>query len=159
MSEIASPLPFTKILCAVDGSSFAERGGLRAAELARRYSSALIILHVAKYPANTLGVSSAHTVEVELSLTDPIVDREKKGAKDSMDRIATYAKKLGVHADLAILDTSSSIVDSIADYAYRNRIDLIIVGCLGTTAFRATLTGSVAEGMVREARCTVMVVR
>jgi len=127
--------------------------------MARRYSAALIILHVAKYPVNVLGVSSTHTVEVGLPFTDPIVDRQKKQAKDSMDRVYAYAKKLGVHADLEILDTSSTIVESIADYAYRNNIDLIIVGCLGMSEFRATLTGSVAEGIVHEARCTVMIVR
>ncbi len=127
--------------------------------MARRYSAALIIFHVAKYPGNTLGISSTHTLEVGLPLSDPIVDREKQGAKDSMDRIETYAKKLGVRADLEILDTSSTIVDTITDHAYRNGVDLIIVGCLGMSEFRATLTGSVAAGIVREARCTVMVVR
>jgi len=140
-------------------ASLAEKAGLKAAEIAARYSAALIIYHVAKYPANSLGVSSTHTIQVGLPLSDPLTDKAKQRARESMERIAAYAKRIGVAVESQIMNTSSSIVETIANFAYRNSVDLIIVGSTGTSDFRATLMGSVAGGIIREAKCAVMVVR
>jgi len=159
MSRETNSSGFNRILVAVDGSAFSERAGFHAANLAQKYSATLIVLHVAKYPANSLGITSTHTVSVGLPLSDPVVDRMKEGALDSMKKISGYARRLGIIVDEQIVDTSSSIVETIVDFAYHNNVDLIVVGSRGLNTFRATLTGSVSEGILREARCTVMIVR
>ena len=150
---------FGKILATVDGSGLAEIAGYTAADLAKKYSASLAILYVAKYPKNLLGVSSSHTVEVGLPLSDPLADRLKQEASASMNRIGEYARNLDVEANQEIIDTSSSIVGTIMDYVYRNNVDLIVMGSRGTNTFKTELIGSVSEGIFQGARCAVMIVR
>jgi nucleotide-binding universal stress UspA family protein len=159
MSRVGRLSGLTKILVAVDGSSYAEKAGFRAAEVAQRFSAELVVLHVAKYPPNSLGISSTHTVAVGLPLSDPGVDNLKHSAIYQMKKISEYAKKFRVPADEQVIDTSSLIVESIVNFAYRNEIDLIVTGSRGMNAYRETLLGSVSEGVMRETRYTTMVVR
>jgi len=159
MQRDSDPSKFSCILIAVDGSNLSEKGGMIAVDLASKYSASAIILHVAKYPQNTLGVNPNHSVSVGLPLEDPLAENLKKHAVASMDRIAEYARKLNVTSSKVIVDTSSSIVETIANHAYTNNVDLIVLGSSGMNEYRATLTGSVADGVVHAAQCTVMVVR
>ena len=154
-----NPTTFSRILIAIDGSDLAEKAGFTAVDLAQRYSGEVIILHVAKYPPNTLGMNAQHAVSVGLPLADPLTERLKKQAIASMDRVAAYASKSKVPSKKLVVDTSSAIAATIADHAYRDEADLIVVGDTGTNEYRATLTGSVAEGIMHEARCAVMIVR
>lgn len=153
------PATISKILVAVDGSSFAEKAGLTAVNLARRYSTPLILLHVANYPPNLLGSGSVHTVPVGTPLSDPVIDRAKQKAIASMNRIGAYAMKRGVAVDKEIIDTSASIVKTIADFAYRKNVDLIVVGMRGTNEFKSAMLGSVSEEILDAAGCSVMVVK
>lgn len=153
------PATITKILVAVDGSDFAERAGLTAVNIARRYSIPLVLLHVANYPPNRLGSGSVHTISVGPPLSDPMIDRQKQKAVASMDRIGAYAVKRGVNVDKEVIDTSSSVVNTIADFAYRNDVDLILVGMRGTNEFKSAILGSVSDGIFQAARCSVMVVK
>jgi nucleotide-binding universal stress UspA family protein len=157
-SENSRP-SFAIALVAVDGSGIAERAGLTAVDIARKLSAQLFILHVAKYPPNTLGASVSHSIAVGPPLSDPVIDKSKRQAAASMGRIEAYARTKKVESKREIIDTSSPIVETIADYAYQNDVGLIIVGNRGLNEFRATLIGSVSEGLVQKANCTVMVVK
>ena len=52
---------------------------------------------------------------------------------------------------------AKSIVESI-DYTSKD-IDLIVIGTRGRTGLKRFLTGSVANGVVQHAHCSVMIVR
>jgi nucleotide-binding universal stress UspA family protein len=147
------------VLVAVDGSGYSEKAGLWASDVAQKYSAKLFILHVAKYPTNNLGVTTTHAVAVGLPLSDPLVDRQKKNAMALMDKIGSAADKLGLETEKQVLDTSSSISATIADFAYRNNVDLIALGNRGLSEFAETIVGSVAQEVVQKASCTVMIVR
>jgi len=153
------PANFARILVAIDGSKFAEKAGATASALAQRYSAELVILYVARYPPNALGRGSTHTVAVGLPISDPVIDKEKKNATDSMHRVATFARKFGVETDEQIIDTSSSIVDVICDFAYRNEVDLIVLGTRGLNTFKSSSLGSISDGVADHATCAVMVVK
>lgn len=157
--QYLGPADINRILVAIDGSKFAEKAGATAADLASRYSAELVILHVAKYPPNTLGTGSTHTVAVGPPLSDTIVDKEKKNASESMRRVALFAKTLNIDAEEQIIDTSSSIVDVLCDYAYRNVIDLIVLGTRGLNTFKTSSLGSISDGVADSARCAVMIVK
>jgi nucleotide-binding universal stress UspA family protein len=159
MQADTDPSKFSCVLIAIDGSSLAEKGGFIAVDLAKRYSANVIILHVAKYPPNTLGRGPEHSIPVGLPLSDPLAENLKRHAIASLDRIAAYARKLDVPSSRLVVDTSSSIVETIVNHAYSNNVDLIVLGCRGMNEYKATLTGNVAEGIVDEARCTIMIVR
>ena len=153
------PAKISRILVAVDGSDHAERAAMTAADLARKYSALLEILHVASYPRNMLGIGSAHTVSVGIPMTDSDIDREKKNAIDSMKRIEAFASRLGIAPKMEIVESSGSISDRIIDYAYRENINLIIAGDLGLNQYQSSLMGSVSTGILSKARCSVMIVR
>ena len=51
------------------------------------------------------------------------------------------------------------ITGSIAQYAERENIDLIVVGTRGRSGFKRLLLGSTASGIVTHTHCPVIVVR
>jgi len=159
MTTEVIPIRISKILVAVDGSAHAEKAGSIAVDLAKRYSAQLVILHVANYPRNMLGVGSAHTVSVGIPVPDSEVDQMKNRAHDLMNRIATFASKHGVNTKSEIIDKAGSISDLIVDYSYREGIDMIVTGARGLNSFHTSLMGSVSNGIVNKATCLVLVVR
>jgi nucleotide-binding universal stress UspA family protein len=50
-------------------------------------------------------------------------------------------------------------VAHILSFAEREHVDLIVIGSHGRTGFTRLLMGSVAEGVVRKAKCPVLVVK
>ena len=54
---------------------------------------------------------------------------------------------------------SESIIESIIDYATRKNIDLIVIGTRGRTGLKRFFMGSVANGVIQHAHCSVLVVR
>ena len=52
-----------------------------------------------------------------------------------------------------------SIIESIIDYAARKNIDLVVIGTRGRTGIKRFFTGSVANGVVQHAHCSVLLVR
>lgn len=62
-------------------------------------------------------------------------------------------------ADAEVLFVDKSAVDGILNEAQRFRSDVIVIGWRGHGAARRLLMGSVSRGVVRGARCAVLVVR
>jgi nucleotide-binding universal stress UspA family protein len=54
--------------------------------------------------------------------------------------------------------TGEAVADLIA-FANKNKVDLIVMGSHGRTGLRRLLMGSVAEGVMRKARCPLLLVR
>src|SRR6185295_17997119 len=52
-----------------------------------------------------------------------------------------------------VLETSGNVADAIVEYAKSANIDLIVIGTHGRGAMAQLLVGSVAERVVRTARC------
>jgi nucleotide-binding universal stress UspA family protein len=61
----------------------------------------------------------------------------------------------GIHLHVAIGDPSAEIVD----YAQEQNIELIVIPSHGRTGLQRFLLGSVAERVIRFARCPVLVLR
>jgi universal stress protein A len=123
-------LAFQRILCAVDFSD-ASREALRVAtELTRKSQAVLVVLHVAE--------RAAPWIEAELAAWQQASRR--RGASEVGIKL-----RLGVAWD--------QIIGAARDDA---RIDLIVLGAHGRK--RGAAIGTVAERVVRDPPCTVMVV-
>jgi len=157
--EDSIPTKIARILVGVDGSEFAEKAAAMAIDIAKRYSSSLLLFHVAWYPPNKIGATIVDSISVGEPLPDPMADKKKQHAIESMHRIAALARKMSVPTDEQIIDTSSSKVKIISDYAYQKDMDLIVVGSRGLNEFEASITESVSQGLVFHAPCTVLVVK
>jgi hypothetical protein len=102
--------------------------------LASKYDAQLLLVLVANYPRQYLGLTG-HDVAVGLPLSSQDVENMKKKAKDSIERIGAIATDHHLSAKKEILDTSSSIVDSIAHYAEKELVQIAVVGIRGLCNF------------------------
>ena len=58
-----------------------------------------------------------------------------------------------------VLETSDDVANAITEYAKSTNIDLIVIGTHGRGTMAQLLVGSVAERVVRTARCPVLTVK
>jgi nucleotide-binding universal stress UspA family protein len=140
--------PFTHVLIPTDFSADARH----AIELAPKLvapQGALTLLHVIEVPATY--TSDLPTAEIARELDQ----RAKTAVADAAARLSTIATtpvatRIRVGAPGA--QTLAVIEDDPA-------IDLVVMGSHGRTGIKRALMGSVAEKVVRHARCPVLVAR
>lgn len=150
---------FARILVAVDGSENADRAVKVATDLAQRYSSELVVLHVIARP-------SYANVSFFPSVTPPpptsyqeYYEYAKKVAQGYVDKSVARARGRGVNVRWEIREAVPSTVQGITDFAETEMADLIVVGTRGLGGFKKLLIGSVSSGVVAHAHCPVLVVR
>jgi nucleotide-binding universal stress UspA family protein len=118
-----------QILLATDFSDSAERALSVAAEYARALHGGIHLLHIS---------AAAGT--------------------DAMRPLADIAARVGHDVPIVFAGRSGDPADEILRYAGLHGIDLIVVGTHGRTGVNRMLLGSVAERVIRGARCPVLVV-
>jgi nucleotide-binding universal stress UspA family protein len=142
----------TRILLATDGSEEAELAALRAVELAQRTNSELHVVHVGVVP--TLLVSYPGTLGYEGKLYEQIEeDSSELLRKESWRVKAAGGTVAGAHLRMGKVDLE------IVALAKELGADLIVMGCRGHRGVRRVIEGSVSDGVIRHARCPVLVVR
>ena len=139
-----------RVCCAVDFSEPSRLALEEAVDLCRRSGAELTIVHVRTPPPPTAvallaspgEAARAVAEEVELAIAAWGVSAEGK-----LERPVATAVLVG------------SAAGEIVRYARRHPIDLLVVATQGRTGLGRLLLGSVAERVVREAPCPVLVVR
>lgn len=134
-----------KILVAVDGSSFSEGVFDYALEEAKELDNHLTIPRVVpifEYGREDVSEGS---------------EGEFKEAEEFVNRLKSKAEDNGVEADTEVL-TGMDISMTIINYVKENDHDLIMVGGRGKSDLGTIHLGSVAEGVVKRAPCSVLVV-
>jgi nucleotide-binding universal stress UspA family protein len=144
---VAAPVTLKKIIFATDFSD-ASRVPLPAvAALARRFRAELIVTNVWSELPPSMVVPEAAPL---------VIARAVDLAQEGMRHV--------VNADvLADLDLRTEIregdpVEQIVALAAAEKADLIVCGTHGRRGFKHFLLGSVAEGLIRQARCPVLTV-
>jgi len=135
---------FRRVLCPVDFSRHSERALRQAFAIARRYESALTVLHVEDV---MLGAARA-----ELHRRATLVDT-------SHDELLDFVHDVGGHepgVDVRI--TAGDVVRGILDHAKHESSDLIVMGTRGRSGLARAILGSVTEGVVRQSACPVMTI-
>ncbi len=135
-----------RILFPTDFSECAERVYSHAAHFAARYDAELHVLNVAQSDVQ--------------SGNDPMgfLDLEPENGTTLSHAVArgeVSEDVLVVHSRM----TAASPVDGILEYASTHDIDLIVMGTHGRTGVDYLLSGSVAEDVVRHARCPILSAR
>jgi nucleotide-binding universal stress UspA family protein len=139
-----------KICCATDFSEPARLALLKAAELARRLDADLELLHVHTLPPGVGADMLVTPADLgEAALAEP--EKAMASWRDEAERLAGRA----VGSTVVAGDSAGEIVRIARERA----IDLVVVGTHGRTGLRRFVLGSVAERVVREAPCAVLVVR
>ena len=143
--------PYARILVPVDLGDRSKFVLQHAKTIAERFGSALDLLYCFPNPAipDATGLLNPIAPEVlEESRLD--CERQLRGLLTAKEREQFKARTLVTIGDP---------LDAIVDYAKREEIDLIVMGTHGRTGVAHALIGSVAERVVRMARCPVLTVR
>ena len=143
--------PVKRVVVATDFSDGAERALTVAIRFAKLLGATVDIVHV--YPMATAGVLSPIPGVVPMPPPPADVMDEIAGR---LDALATQVREAGVNALTTSLEGGAA--DEIVAYANRVSTDLIVMGTHGRTGIRRVLLGSVAEQVLRQARCPLLVV-
>ncbi len=135
-----------KILFAADFSEHSESARQFATSLARDSGATLLIVHAVEPPP--YGPDRRFSGYLE-EAEDTTYARRQLNETVPADPEVGYAQKLlhGVPAD------------EIVRCAQDERVDLIVIGSHGRTGLMRLLLGSVAEAVVRRAKCPVLTVK
>ena len=141
------------ILAAVDFSPVSKSLVRQAIELARGLNAQLTVLHVVRPPTPAI-TEYNYLVQVETGIG--IVDAMKKHAADRLRRLRTQLAKHGIRAEVlqAVGDPAALVLERAAKLP----ASFIILGSHGHSSFYDLVIGSVAQKILRRAKCPVLVV-
>lgn len=140
---------FTHIVCPVDFSESSQHAVDLAAEVAQRDGATITLLHIIEIPVAYSGEPIGQ---------DFLRDLDKRSAGLLSDLASQLERKMGismsVHARIG-----RPGADTLRVLDHDQTIDLVVMGSHGRTGIKRALLGSVAEKVVRNARCPVLVAR
>ncbi|HIH75702.1 MAG TPA: universal stress protein [Methanomassiliicoccales archaeon] len=138
---------FKKILIPTDGSEYTKAAVSKGLEMAKATGAEVTALYV-------VDQTSFINFPMDSTIVSVYTLLEREG-EEAMEYVKKEAEELGVKLTTRIEEGSPSrkIVDLSAEH------DLVVMGTLGRTGFSKLLLGSVAERVVRFAKCPVLVVR
>lgn len=135
---------FEKIVVGTDFSKFAALALLRAADLAQRFHSSIVLVHVIDpVPAAMEGVPF-------------LVRLMESDAREQLEVSAGILKQAGVPYQLAV--RCGDVRDALYRAVEENHANLLVIGTHGPHRFDRPVCGSVAERILRSAPCPVMTV-
>lgn len=144
-------LPFQKILCPTDFSDSSYEGIKAAGEMAYHFDSELILLHV---------VSPVPMIPNRLELTSfDVLLYEKElenSSKRTLQEIINHLEWKELKARLIVMKGNAA--DEILRIAEEEGVHLIVIATRGRTGLDRIFFGSVAERVVRLAKCPVLTV-
>jgi nucleotide-binding universal stress UspA family protein len=144
-------LPFKKILCPTDFSEPSYEAIRTAGELAFHFGSELCVLHVVPpVPVVPLG---AEPSAFDISLYEQELETSsRKSLQEIMNQIEWKDLKV------RLIAVRGNAADEIMRIAEEENVDLIVIATRGRTGSDRLIFGSVAERVVRLAKCLVLTV-
>lgn len=138
------------ILVPVDFSDVSSRVVTTAKDLARSFSSKLVLLHVSEPEPDFVGFEPG---PVAVRTT---VAHDFRKEHQTLEELQAQLASEGL--EVLALQIQGPIVDKVLDEADKLGADLIVVGSHGHGALFEFLVGSVTSGVLRAAKCPVLVV-
>ncbi len=147
----AIPSLFQHILAPVDGSQPSVQAGKVAIRLAVLHKSTLSFVYVVDNSVATelAGTSGKEPKQMESEL-------ELSGQR-SLDYLCRLASEAGLDANQVI--RKGEPCDEITALAQEMKVDLIVIGQVGSRGLRRVLIGCVTERVIEYAQCPVLVVK
>jgi universal stress protein A len=142
----------TRILVPTDFSDTSDAALSYARTLADSLGASLHLVHVFDDP-----YGDALVAEMNASVYESMRATEMTQARRRLLRRLPPADRKQFQASTAIV--TGAPAEAIVDYAADRGMDLIVMGTHGRSGFAHLLLGSVAEQVVRTAKCPVLTVR
>ena len=144
-------LPFKKILCPTDFSEPSYEAIKTAGELAFHFGSELCLLHVVS-PVPMVPIGGELSV-FNVSLYEQELE---DSSKRTLEEIVNHLEWKELKTRLIALRGNPA--DEIVRIAEEEKVDLIVIATRGRTGLDRLIFGSVAEKVVRLAKCPVLIV-
>ena len=156
---LSSSASLRKILVPVDGSTASVKALQYATHLAELEANdaQLMVVHVLEdvKQGGAIGLQAKYG---NVRLVEGFKRARRKAAVEWLEQIEVAAERKKIRLKTEVLDGDSQ-VKVIIDYANKNGVDLIVIGSTGVTGIKRLLLGSMANAVISNAHCPVMVVR
>ncbi len=143
-----------KILIAVEDSPYSDKATDYGFTLARQMKASIALVHVNDLPMAVPYVADPLLNEPPI-LMPGIMQAQEESSKKLLERIS---EKLGGGITLFTFNKIGNPKDEILATAEEWEADMIILGTHGRTGFDHFISGSVAESVVRKAKCPVLII-
>lgn len=144
-------IEWKRILCPVDFSETARAAMDTAIDLAGKFDGELLLVHAYPIPGYTFPDGSA---VASARMLQELADEAGRHLEEWRElAMKAGAKKVSVES--AVGDPAGEIVRVAAE----KKADLVVMGTHGRTGIEHALMGSIAERVVRRAKCPVLTVR
>ena len=145
-----------RVLLAVDGSIYAERGMKFLADLSLPPDGAVHLCAVAESPA-FVPPNAGWSREARAAALGTIAEVERAAAERVLVEARTLLATKGctVTTSLRAGHAAGQLLEAIREF----RPDLVVIGAKGRTAAKRFVLGSVAQKIIKYAPCSVLVVR
>jgi nucleotide-binding universal stress UspA family protein len=150
---------YERIVVALDGSPVAERCLPHVEALAEKFGSTVILLRAILPAAQVAAViePSIGGVALDPDLIEDTIETEKQEARTYLEHVGKVLRGKGLKVETQIPEGSA--VQAIVDCAKRLQADLIALTTHGRSGLQRLVFGSVADGVLRNAPCPVLLVR
>ena len=139
-------LTYKRILCPVDFEENSLIALDKAVEIARHFGGTIILVHVLELVL----------VSGEIYVPPAMSEDQEKAARAKLEDIAKQ-KLSGLKHETLVY--TGDVVACLMQAASKHKADLIVIATHGRKGLARMILGSVAEGVVRKARCPVLTIR
>jgi nucleotide-binding universal stress UspA family protein len=141
------------ILVPTDFSEHSDRAVRQAVDIAEQHNAKIYLLHVVD-KLQQCAIDYCIPLETMMKVQS---DSEKEAAKKMQEEADKILKTKKI--DLVFDVKSGTPYEEILKEQQERKADLIVIASHGRTGILKTLIGSVAERVMREAKCPVLLVR
>ena len=142
---------FENILVPFDLSGASMRAFKVALDIAEKYDSKITIVTCVEGDA-------WHHRFYDSRIDEQLIKKQTKAAEKAMEKMEIKANKSGIKIKLQILK-SISVIKDITSFAKTRKIDLIVMSSHGRTGLDRAIIGSVANGVIQQTRCPVLLLK
>jgi nucleotide-binding universal stress UspA family protein len=151
---MVSPHNLHKILIAVEDSSYSDIACNYGFLLAEKFNAAVALVHV----NDVLATATPHITDPMLSepmiMVPEAMTIQEEASKKLFERLSQNRGNTAIYTFIKIGNPRDEILTTAEEW----NADMIILGTHGRTGFDHFISGSVAEGVARKAKCPVLII-
>lgn len=150
---MVTPDNLQKILIAVEDSSYSDQACDYGFRLAKKFNAEVALVHV----NDVLGMAAPNITDP--MMTDPmmmpqVITIQEDACKKLFERLSKNHEDTTLYTFTRIGNPRDEILNAAEEWC----ADMIILGTHGRTGFDHFISGSVAEDVVRKAKCPVLII-
>lgn len=149
-----SPDNLHKILIAVEDSSYSELAADYGFKLAKKLNAEIGLVHVNDVIATTTGHLTDPILNEPMLMMPEAMDIQEEASKKLLSRLSAGRDDVTIYTFIKIGNARDEILITADEW----NADMIILGTHGRTGFDHFISGSVAESVVRKAKCPVLII-